>query len=382
MLVKELYEKVKKEYSMELLTGEQGVLKHVQWVHIIEDFEVTTFIHGNELIFTTGIANEGDAWLLDFVKSLYENHACGVVINIGPYIKEVPMKVISFCEEHGLPLFTMPWEVRLVDVTKSISGLLLDQEKRKASIVNTMKDAIFYASGNSTYQTHLKRYGFYLKRNFCPILLETDMKELSEEKREQLLNTFENVLEFYFPKTVVFKFNQYIVIVLYNFEKDGIVRCLKKIEEFQKQSKEFSIKTIVAGPNESGVENLAASYQCARNITRLANVQHKNQLIYDEMGIYQLLLTNPDKGALHRYYENTLGSLKAYDHNHNTDYFRVLKVYMETDCSVQETAKKEFCHRNTINQRIYKIRDILGRKNIGIHDKVEIMMAYAIYELL
>lgn len=382
MLLKELYHKIKTEYPIKVLAGEDGMLKHVQWVHIIEDLEVTTFIHGNELIFTTGIANEGEQWILDFVKGLYENQACGVVINLGPYLQDVPESVVKFCKEHRFSLMTIPWEVRLVDVTKNISGLLLDQEKRKASIINAMKDAIFYASGNSTYQTHLKRYGFYLKRNFCPILLKTDMKALTQEKREQLLDTFENVLGFYLPKTVVFKFNQYIVIVVYNLEKEGIEQCMEKIKEFQRQYKQFAIETIAAGPNEAGVENLAKSYQSARSMIRLAFTQKKKQLIYDDMGIYQLLLTNPDKSALHKYYENTLGKIQAYDKANGTDYFRILKVYMETDCSVQETAKIEFCHRNTINQRIHKIREILGRENIGIHDKVEIMMAYAIYELL
>lgn len=375
----EIYNKIKEKYPIELITGMSGTYYSIQWVHMIEDLKGTEFIHGNELIFTTGIANHGDSWLLDFVRGLYQNHASGLVVNTGPYIKEIPEMVKEFGRKYEFPLMEIPWEVHLVDVLKYISGLLLDQEKRKAGIVNAMKDAIFYASGNSIYKTHLKRYGYYIEKNYCPVLL--DMQMISETESEQYTGSLEDMLSFYFSRVVVFKFNKYIVIVLYNVEEKQILECCKKVEEYEKSHPLFKVKAIASGPNFFNVENLAESYQIARNMICLAGKLKEKVLIYDNMGIYQLLLTNQNKDALRKYAKNILGNLYDYDRKNQTDYVKILKIYMESDCSVQETAKREFCHRNTINQRIHHIKQILDRETIGIQDKVEIMMAFAILDM-
>jgi len=42
-------------YKMKLEAGESGIKNIVQWVHIIEDYDVANFLRGSELVFTTGI---------------------------------------------------------------------------------------------------------------------------------------------------------------------------------------------------------------------------------------------------------------------------------------------------------------------------------------
>ena len=42
-----------KTYQMKLIAGEDGMDNVVRWVHIIEDVEVSHFIEGQELVFTT-----------------------------------------------------------------------------------------------------------------------------------------------------------------------------------------------------------------------------------------------------------------------------------------------------------------------------------------
>ena len=59
-----------KTYGMKLIAGRAGLENYVRWVHIVEDSEVPDFMHGNELVFTTGIAHFGNEWLLDFVTGL------------------------------------------------------------------------------------------------------------------------------------------------------------------------------------------------------------------------------------------------------------------------------------------------------------------------
>lgn len=106
-----------KTYGMKLIAGRAGMDNFVRWVHIVEDSEVPDFMHGNELVFTTGIGHKGSGWLLDFVRQLKDKNAAGVVVNIGPYINAVPKDVMEYCECNALPLFVVPWSVRLIDLT-------------------------------------------------------------------------------------------------------------------------------------------------------------------------------------------------------------------------------------------------------------------------
>ena len=69
-----------KTYGMKLIAGRAGMDNFVRWVHIVEDSEVPDFMHGNELVFTTGIGHKGSGWLLDFVRQLKGKNAAGVVV--------------------------------------------------------------------------------------------------------------------------------------------------------------------------------------------------------------------------------------------------------------------------------------------------------------
>ena len=78
ILLRQLCEKASYLYGMRILAGENGTGNIVQWIHTLEDVETGGFIHGGELIFTTGIAQNGNEWLLEFVENLYEREASGV----------------------------------------------------------------------------------------------------------------------------------------------------------------------------------------------------------------------------------------------------------------------------------------------------------------
>lgn len=83
-----LCEKAGYLYGMRVIAGKEGLTNIVQWVHSVEDIEVSDFLHGGELIFSTGIANKGQDWLLPFVKNLIAKNVSGLVLNMSPYIKE------------------------------------------------------------------------------------------------------------------------------------------------------------------------------------------------------------------------------------------------------------------------------------------------------
>lgn len=133
----------------------------VRWVHIIEDSEVPDFLHGNELIFTTGIGHVGNEWLKSFTVSLKNKGAIGLVVNIGPYISSVPSQAIVFCEQNGFPLFTIPWKTRIIDISYEFCRRIIANEKRESTIADAFRGIIRNPATADDYSSMLNRAGFY-----------------------------------------------------------------------------------------------------------------------------------------------------------------------------------------------------------------------------
>ena len=99
------------------------------------------------------------------------------------------------------------------------------------------------------------------------------------------------------------------------------------------------------------------------------------------MGIYKLLVHIKDTSVLHEIYDETLGTLEEFDSANGTDYMETLKCYLENDSSVQEVARITFVHRNTVNYKLRRIKEILGCE-LNYEDKLKLMLSFFIKEFL
>ena len=96
-------------YVMKLVAGKEGLGNYVRWVHLVENADVSPFLHGNEMVFMTGVGINDEVHLLKFVEELIEKRCSALVINTGKYIKSIPQSVKDCCDINSLPLFTVPW---------------------------------------------------------------------------------------------------------------------------------------------------------------------------------------------------------------------------------------------------------------------------------
>ena len=118
--------------------GEAGLEKPVSRVHVVEKPNFSAFLEGSEIIFTTGVALERPEELTDIIKECWEAGISGVVVNLGGYIKKLPEEARTFCNEVGLPLFTVPWHVRIEGLMQKVFQLIYEDSKAQ----NTLEDAV------------------------------------------------------------------------------------------------------------------------------------------------------------------------------------------------------------------------------------------------
>ena len=129
-------------YVMKLVAGKEGLGNYVRWVHLVENADVSPFLHGNEMVFMTGVGINDEGHLLRFVEELIEKRCSALVINTGKYIKSIPQSVKDCCDINSLPLFTVPWEVKLIDITYDFCHRIVTGEEIETALATALRNLI------------------------------------------------------------------------------------------------------------------------------------------------------------------------------------------------------------------------------------------------
>jgi sugar diacid utilization regulator len=106
-------------------------------------------------------------------------------------------------------------------------------------------------------------------------------------------------------------------------------------------------------------------YRAAAEAVLTANVAEARgaaTLTFEETGSYRLLLTaiSEDPSELHRFFDETVAPLIAYDEQYETELVRTLETFLDEDANVARTAERLFTHRHTIRYRLERVRELTG----------------------
>ena len=366
----------KKDYGMTLIAGEKGIDNMVQWVHYIEGGEAPRFLHGYELVFTTGMENRDTEWLLNFAERLHEYGACGFVINLGPYIKEVPTEVIEYCNSVNLPLYTIPWETRIVDITYEFCHHIITDEKQSRGMAETFIYAINNPLKEEGYKPELEKYDFYDGEGYAvaAVKLNVNDKERRESMERMARYNLVRRLNRYTARHSIFTVDRLMFVICQGIEEADFEEQLKKQASALNAAFPEDSAYIGVSPSVKDSGLLFKSYRRACDVVRLAESYEKQFLRYADTGMFKLLMMVDDKESIQEYYNDCLGKLIEYDNKNKTDYLDTLRCYLNNDSSIAEVARITFVHRNTVNYKIKKIKEIL---NCELTQKDKLMLTLA-----
>lgn len=99
----------------------------VRWAHISDTPDPTPWLEGGEVLLTTGLGVRGDETAQRaLVRNLAEGGCVGIGFGVGVAVPEVPRPIVEAAEAHDLPLFTVPFEVPFIAVTRAVAGAVFD----------------------------------------------------------------------------------------------------------------------------------------------------------------------------------------------------------------------------------------------------------------
>lgn len=103
---------------------------------------------------------------------------------------------------------------------------------------------------------------------------------------------------------------------------------------------------------------------------------------FEDLGVYRLLVAQPDSDTLRFFVDDYLGPLLRYDQQHNSQLLKTLRVFLDQQANKQEAADKLFIRRQTLYHRLEKIKELLGDSYLQPDHRLCLELALRIYERL
>ena len=366
--VKTLYETAKAKYRLTLHGGEDGLNNDTSWVYVAEDIQTISFLKGGELVITTGLFTQSGVQLYHFIRTIAVQNCSGILINVGRYVSlsDLTPEIIEFCNINKFPLFTMPWEIHLVDILQDFCRMFLAGNHWENQLSATFQNAINQMPLSDNTLRSLNQFGFTTAGDYRIFVI----RNLVDTTRiTSPLNRF--TLKYH-----LFEYENLQVLILNTAKKqlslEGIIELLCYCD------------SIILGISDTApsLAEISLYYKRARFSLAVAEFRQLQQVRFDELGLFQILFSTSDPGIMEAFWQRRLGELAGHDLAHDSDYLNTLKHYLLSDCSLLDTASRMHTHRNTVIYRLRKIKEILNSELNNSAEKFDLLLAFYIKEYL
>lgn len=380
---------------LKLKAGENGLQKSVRWIYFADclqciksEYRIENYIHGGEFVVLTNPSVTDDSRkLLELIRQMYEHGITALGINEG----QISGELMRYCEEKKLPLFELSEKYPLIDLSQIICRkLVLEENDRNAAeqLFSSILDA-----------EHLSREQVMAQARYLNIDLEgsffvaeiafTSKKAESGWEDEDFLAAGRNV-----KRMIRAEFSSFIKQDILILPQAGSILALipdreeteSCIEEFfsrivDRAQREYGMDLrIGVGNSRAYLDEVKNSRNEASAALRAAEVSGlKGQIFfYRDQGIYTLISHVDDSRILDAYVDEKIGKLLQADELNDGNLHETLENYLNCSCNAKKTAEAMFLHRNTLNYRLKKIREILSCDLENLDTCLEMKMAFMI----
>lgn len=379
--------------DLKLVAGAAGMDRTLHWVHVVELPDVMHWTLGGELLFMTGIGiRDNLAQLPRIVEACAQRKVAGLVLNVGPYIPATPPEVIELAEQLGFPLFELPWEVKLVEVTKEICNHIMSQQVEEKSIQDILESILYgdcsqpelLISRAALYDYDLAkphrvlfiRYGVSLPTGKANLAIEQKVLE-DKLKLQQIVNdTFHRA-----GKKVLSTARSDRLTLL--VPSDGSMQEAQQVESIaqlilqmvQDKLKPMQVHIGWGSPFDQ-LPAAKQSLEQAELALKVAMTSGKKRYFgYESLGFYKVLFNVSNRKELESFRSEVLGPLNEYDKRHGGELLPTLTAFLEDTENLSIVADRLHIHRNTLRYRLQKVEEITGRNLGDTQDRMHLFFA-------
>ena len=371
--------------GLSLVAGAEGMGGHVSWVHVLESPELAGYLHGGELVLSTGLALDDASSVTDYVTRLRAQGAAAVALDEGTYLDGIPLEVRRYCDEHGFPLFAIAKDASFESIAKPLCNYIVTDNAKEHLISSALKNAIFFPERHDLYLVQLSELHFETEWRYavCAVQLLQAFGD-PYARSETIADGLRSYLRKLVSTSAVIVSDREILAVIHCEDEDQLHTVADNARAYaERQLRHGEQMAIGVGKLTKSLRCLYKSYRQAEAIMR---IQGKRSMldagyVYSDMGAYRLLLGIEDSDIADDYLNQVLGPLISYDAQKGTDFMSVLRTYLFNNGSVQETAAQLYVHRNTVNYRINRTAEILDMDLGNLEVRLQLMLCFLLLDM-
>ncbi|MDQ0203206.1 PucR family transcriptional regulator [Pectinatus haikarae] len=348
--------------KISLSGGSEGLDRVIRWFHAIEGVEEIQFLQNNELVLMTGISiGSDDKKILAMLKGIYEKHGAGLIINTGRYIHNIPQDVIDYANMVKIPVFSVPWDIKLGNMTRKIGELILAERSKYKNVQGLVKKMLFSDTGTGEKIFDTALFDDHKLQGVKQVMLvefKTNQLDCIDEPEEKLSVLFQEITAEY-GQPCFFTWN--------GNEAAFIIGEYSKSRQFpsalhEKLFNRFSLNVFIGiGGSYQDFSDMRKSHKEAHFALNIAKKSSdRTYVAYKDTNIFRLFYYIDDAVFIKNYYEEVLGDLLRYDKKNSSEFTRTLEIYLEENEDAAATIKRLFIHRNTLTYRLKRIEEITG----------------------
>ncbi len=249
--------------------------------------------------------------------------ACGLVVNCGPYLAEMPAALLAFCNENQFPLMDIPWKTRLVDITRDFCNQIIRSEKEAEDIGTIFKNLMYYPEELPKYLPALESHNFDLNGTYRIVGAKFGCtpEQLADRLRQLRLMVSRRLSH---VQAAFFESKECLFAVLENLEPEELHRVLERFQtEMSGAGSGMRLAAGEAVPLRELSSDSGEPPRCCG-----WRKEDRSPLYYDELSTEKLLISVSDTRVLEEYRRAVLGRLESYDHENGTHFVEILERYL------------------------------------------------------
>ncbi|WP_054259560.1 PucR family transcriptional regulator [Propionispora sp. 2/2-37] len=361
--------------QLSLVGGMGGLDRIVRCPYVTLTNSIAKWVRGGELMFVSGIDLRcSEEELYNLLHESYTKNLAGVVILVRAEDTDgISPQLIELANQFCLPLFSMPYELPLVEIIEEINNFII-QTKLKEQFDNELMLMLFDSNGVDTDAVIARGtyYHYNLTGSHCVAVISMQNIQASfrtdefmlVEKAMKYMESVRSLIAFICRNNgwqVLSMVGSGSVILLLPFATRQAVTAM--LSEIKKQIvKNFDSPCIQIGVGQEyeHLNEVKRSRLEAERAVLAVDEQHDGIVFYQDLGMYKVLFEVGNEAVLQNYVEEILGKVLTYDKENHTHLLETLAVYLTENCNLVRTAERLYIHRNSLVYRIRKLEEVTG----------------------
>ena len=382
---------IKEMNQAKVVAGESGLYRILCWYSIVEIQSFKEENYEDKLVFVAGIGMQDyEQEILTILEQSEKMGASGMVLEIGPFIPDVPKSVQEKGDELEFPIITLPYEVKVSQVTYAMTQFIFERINRMHGIRCVVDDMVMHGS-NQELKENLSYYGFQERESYYCIVVEEDDDKFNTQNIiiDKLMLAFCTAFYRLNYGSVLWTDNNGKLIFFLPWRgNDNLKREVEIYMELVKKDWHtikygLSLSVGVGALFKDSDEMVQSMEQAKQALSMIHKCRKRNEIrIYEDIGIYRLFYEYNDSDEMVDIYKSILGDLLKYDREHDLDFVDTLGVYLDCGCNIGVAADILGIHRNTMKYRIKIMQEILNVDFNNQNQCFNLRLAYKIRKYL